>query len=462
MNLSKACAGALLLVAPFISRADEPATPMSKGPIKVEIVEVEDGKWQLLRGGEPYYIRGAGGQTNLDMVVRAGGNSIRTWSVDNAEKVLDEAYEHGLTVMMGLWVGHERHGFDYNDSYGIAGQLERFREVVKKIKDHPALLMWGIGNECDLFYSNTNVWYAIEDIAKMIKEEDPNHPTTTVTAGLDVAEVQLIMERCPSLDLYSINTYGGLGSIPAGLRQYGYEGPYIVTEWGPNGHWEVAKTEWGAPIEQSSSEKARSYKERYQIMKDDKNWCLGSYVFLWGHKQETTSTWYGLFLPEGVGLDPDRPMPQIDLKGREVDAPYIPVGDARTAVMDEMFWAWGEKYPENRAPQVEYLKVDGKSALQSVYLDPRGTYVVTTKIVDAEGDEITYDWRLMKESTDIKAGGDAESVPDIIPGVFTEEKKDQVTLKAPSQRGAYRLFLYANDAYNGVATINIPVYVGSK
>ena len=27
--------------------------------------------------------------------------------------------------------------------------------------------------------------------------------------------------------------------------------------------------------------------------------CLGSFAFLWGHKQEKTETWYGLMLPSG-------------------------------------------------------------------------------------------------------------------------------------------------------------------
>ena len=50
-----------------------------------------------------------------------------------------------------------------------------------KIKDHPALLMWAVGNEVDLFYKNFRVWNAVEDISKMIKKHDSNHPIMTVT-----------------------------------------------------------------------------------------------------------------------------------------------------------------------------------------------------------------------------------------------------------------------------------------
>jgi hypothetical protein len=225
-------------------------------------------------------LKGGGGHVQLDKLVEIGGNSIRTWSTDNAKQILDEAHEKGLTVMMGLWVQHERHGFDYNDADKVAAQLEGFRRVVTELKDHPALLLWGVGNEVDLFYSNTNVWYAVNDIAKMIHEVDPNHPTCTVTAGLDKEEVKLIKERAPEIDIYGVNTYGDLSKVKDNIRSWGWTGPYMITEWGPNGHWEVQKTKWGAPIEQSSTEKANSYERRYMDYIDaDAQMCIGSYVF---------------------------------------------------------------------------------------------------------------------------------------------------------------------------------------
>ena len=66
-------------------------------------------------------------------------------------------------------------------------------------------MMWSIGNEVDLFYSNTKVWDVVQDIAEMIHEVDPNHPTNTVTAGLDAKELELIMDRAPDIDIYGIN-----------------------------------------------------------------------------------------------------------------------------------------------------------------------------------------------------------------------------------------------------------------
>ena len=265
---------------------------------KTEIIKTNNG-FQLLRNGKPYYVKGAGGTEYLDVLKSIGGNSIRTWSTGDAKKVLDNAYANGISVCLGFWVGHERHGFNYNDEYAILAQLKAFEQDVIKYKDHPALLMWAIGNEVDLFYKNFRVWNAVEDIAKMIKELDPNHPTMTVTAGIDPAEVFMIKKYCPSIDILGINTYGGIKNLSNEVRMYGWKKPYMVTEWGPYGHWESPMTSWGVAIEASSKEKANFRDIAYKYIREDKELCLGSYAFLWGYKQEQTPTWYGLFTKEG-------------------------------------------------------------------------------------------------------------------------------------------------------------------
>ena len=43
----------------------------------MEIVSRGNG-YQLIRGGEPYFIKGAGSGGHLDILVKMGGNSIRT------------------------------------------------------------------------------------------------------------------------------------------------------------------------------------------------------------------------------------------------------------------------------------------------------------------------------------------------------------------------------------------------
>lgn len=403
-----------------------------EGPIKVEIKE-ENGSFQLYRGGEPYYINGIGGSVYMDRGKAYGANSLRTWGAGDAIQILDEAHAKGFSVLFGLWVGQERQGFDYDDAKAVQSQLAYFTEVVKTYKDHPAVLLWGIGNENDLMYADRKVWNAINDIAKMVHEVDGNHPTMTVTAGLDVAEVQLIKERAPHIDIYGINTYGELIGIDQQIRSYGWEGPYIITEWGPNGHWEVPKTEWGAPIEQTSAIKAQKYRMRYdQGIRRDKERCLGSYVFLWGQKQETTPTWYGLFTEDGE----------------------------ETEVMDELQNAWSGTWPENRAPHLESFTIDGQEMIESVYLKPGRKYTAEVKITDPNNDKITYEWVMLESEIGLTGtGGDAEVVPDEIKIKMLEEGDGKLVFKAPNQEGGYRLFVYARDGKGKVATANFPFYV---
>ena len=162
--------------------------------VHVEVKINEHGQYRLYRGGSEYYIKGGGGSEQWDELARIGGNSVRTWSTDNAKEMLDKAHALGLTVMMGLWMQHERHGFDYDDKPKVQAQLEYFRKIVMEIKDHPALLLWGIGNEVDLFYTNTNVWKAVNDVAKMIHELDHfRHIIYSFPhVGIGVKEVDLI------------------------------------------------------------------------------------------------------------------------------------------------------------------------------------------------------------------------------------------------------------------------------
>lgn len=202
-------------------------------PIKVEI-KTQDSGFSLIRNNLPYYVIGAGGNTNLDLLIELGGNSIRTWGLENAQEILDLAHSKGLTVMLGFWVQHERHGFDYDNQEKVQKQINYFKKAIDQFKNHPALLMWGIGNEVDLFYTNPKVWNTIQDIAKYAHEVDPNHPTSTVTAGLDSLEVKHILQRCPDIDIYCVNTYGDIANVPQNIYKYGWKKPYMITEWGPN------------------------------------------------------------------------------------------------------------------------------------------------------------------------------------------------------------------------------------
>jgi hypothetical protein len=410
------------------------AAHAQNAPVKVEVRQTA-GRYELRRAGQPYFINGAGGGQFPERIKAYGGNSIRTWDTGHAEQVLAEANKNGLTVMLGLDVARERHGFDYNNATAVATQLAKIRAEVLKYKDNPAVLFWGIGNELNLEYTNPRVWDAVQQIARMIHEVDPNHPTSTVLAGLSQKEADYIKARCPDVDILSINTYAGLAAIPEQVRAVGWTGPYVVAEWGPTGHWESPVTPWKASVEETSSQKAAVYKSRYEAsVAKDKTQCLGTYVFLWGQKQERTPTWYGIFTEDGK----------------------------ESEVVDVMQYLWSGQWPPNRAPHLASFTLDGKQATDNVYLQPGQHVPVVATVTDPDQDQLTYRYELLPESTDLKTGGDRESRPAPIAGRLPARAAARTTLTAPAAAGAYRLFVYATDGHDNVATANIPFYVQGK
>src|SRR4051812_14528975 len=103
-----------------------PEAPAAKGPSVVR-VEKTDGGFRLTRDGKPYFIRGAGGSASRPLLREVGGNSFRTWGADNLDAELDEAQRLGLSVTVGIWLGHKEHGFRYDDPAQVSAQLEKAR-----------------------------------------------------------------------------------------------------------------------------------------------------------------------------------------------------------------------------------------------------------------------------------------------------------------------------------------------
>ena len=406
-------------------------------PAKVEIRCV-DGRWRLYVNQQPFYIKGAGIEFgSVEKLKEHGGNSFRTWSTDNGRDpggtVLNRALTNGLYVAMGLDVDHERRGFDYDNTNAVARQFAVLTAQVRQHRDHPALLIWVIGNELN-FEKNPKVWDAVNELSKAIHQIDPNHPTTTTLAGFNPETVNLVKTRAPDLDFISFQMYYDIINLPRYLKRAGWDKPYLVTEWGATGHWECPKTSWGAPIEDNSTAKASLYETRFEkVIQSDPNLCLGSYVFFWGQKQERTPTWYGMFLKSGE----------------------------ETATIDMMQYLWTGSWPARRSPCLTGMWLDGKTAYQNVRLKPGQSYAAKVQASDPEINSLNYSWEVMKESRERKVGGDVESIPDKVSVEITDPRKSDITLTAPQEPGAYRLYAYAFDGKGHAAYANIPFYVSS-
>jgi hypothetical protein len=423
----------LLAVGVITSCTGGPAP--GRGPVKVEVRKNAD-RFQLYVDQKPFYIQGAGIELGSPEELKMhGGNAFRTWSTDNGRdtgnQVLNRALTNGLYVAMGLDVDHERRGFDYSNTNMVARQFQTLISQVKAYKDHPALIIWVIGNELN-FEKNPKVWDAVNDLSRMIHQIDPNHPTTTTLAGFEKNTVAQVMARAPDLDFICFQMYYDIINLPRYLKQAAWNKPYIVTEWGATGHWECSKTAWGAPLENDSTTKADLYRMRFEkVIRPDQKLCLGSFVFFWGQKQERTPTWYGMFLQSGE----------------------------ETGAVDVMHYYWTGAWPANRSPRLEGIWLDEKKASQNIHLKPGQTYDARVQASDPDDDPLAYSWEVMVESSERKIGGDAESVPTRLPGLIARPKQSEITLKAPEKPGPYRLFTYVFDGHGHAAHANIPFYV---
>jgi hypothetical protein len=403
-----------------------------KNGIATVSLKLEDGHYQLYRHGEPYFIKGAGGYLYYDKLKACGGNSVRLWTTENAKEYLDNAEALGLTVNLGLDLGLERKGFNYSDKNAVKAQFELVKKEVLKFKDHPALLMWSIGNELDQFAHNFAVWDAVNDIAKYIHQVDPNHPVTTMLAGVPVKHIRQIVKRCPELDLLSINAFRWIEPVKKDITAAGWKGPYLIGEWGASGYWESEKLPWGTFLEETSSQKAQACKERYKVgILDNTDRCVGAYVFYWGWKQARTHTLLSLFSENGD----------------------------ETPMIDVLHYVWTGKERSNRAPEIFPIGIDEMQVHKGIYLKPSSQHNAFTDAADPDNDTLAYYWEIYHESKEKKEGGDTEAKPAAVSGLMTDAKSKILSFKAPQEEGAYRLFVTVYDGHGHIAFANAPFYV---
>ncbi|MFG1477721.1 glycoside hydrolase family 2 TIM barrel-domain containing protein [Xanthobacter sp. V4C-4] len=383
---------------------------------------------EILLDGRPFVPNGASGETRLAELKAIGANVVRTYGQEPGE-ILDAAQRAGLKVIVGFWMGHPRVGFDYRNRAAVEAQLETLRHMVERYRNHPALLMWGIGNEVEVELppaeAQAVVWPAIEEAARLVKTLDPSHPTLAVVAEVGTDKARQLKAQAPSIDVLGVNGYGdGLLTSVARARAQGWSGPVVLTEMGALGHWEAPKTPWGARFEPTSSAKADQMR-RYLTSANHAG--IGTIVFLWGQKQEVTPTWYSLLLPTGEW----------------------------TETVEVMADQWDGTPPggDNHAPRILSLRLDGPAVL------PRnGSTVLRVAATDPDGDPLKVEWQVMAETTAPSIGGDAEPVPQSFPEAVHEPSVNAVRI-GPLPPGTYRVFVTVRDGRGAAATGNLPIAV---
>ncbi len=391
----------------------------------VVTIEGTEGAWRLVRNGKPYFIRGGGGGGSKALLKEIGGNSFRTWGADRAKAELDEAAKFGHTVMLGFWLGHHNHGFSYLDKVALERTERDVLATVAKIKDHPALLCYALGNEMELGEPHPKeMWTFINSLAKKVREADPNHPVGTVVADMWKDKADAINAYAPDLQYIGINSYGGALTVGKRWQELGGKVPYILTEYGPMGANECGVAPNGLPIEWTSTRKADWYREVYEktILAERGKWCLGGYVFTWGHKNEVSPTWFGTMLPDGTKLE----------------------------VVATLAKIWG-KDVANRCPRIEEVKVSKDAPAEGETIE------ASVSAKDPEGDKLTWKWTLVDEASYYGEAGLGLAMPEgwdeaIVAGQGTTSVK----VKLPGG-GKYRLYAYCFDGKGNAAYANSPL-----
>ncbi len=413
------------------------------GPSLVEVKEVE-GNYDFYVNGNKFEVKGVGinyvDGHDFEALHKAGGNAFRTWRVNNAEQELAAAKKYNFMVAIGISIGKELYGFDYNDTEAVAKQFEKVKNIIKKYKNHPNVLCWVVGNELNLLFNedgtlkpvNPKVYDAMADIVDFIHQEDPNHPVTLTFAGVIDEHLKEALERCPKIDIVSVQVYGDLENVEERIKNTGIKKPYMITEFGPMGFWEMPKTAWNREIEEVSGPKADGILNRIHkgLINNNSGKCLGGFAFEWGQKQERTPTWYGMFHKDG----------------------------SQTETIDNLTKLWTEKYPENRAPRVDSLLLDGKKAVHNVYLKPNQKYTAEVFASEPDNDSLVYKWVVSKEVIKRSQGGEKEIEPPIVSVEVLSDQDGKFTFLAPKE-GEYRILVYVYDNKGKAGGGNVPFMV---
>ncbi len=397
---------------------------MAAHPLQAGEVRIEAGPQghRLMLDGQPFPLRGAAATGHLEALAAAGANVVRLYGEDQAP-LLDEAAKHGLKAIAGIWLEHPRHGFDYADEDALRQREAEVREYVLRTRNHPAVLLWGIGNELEIDHPDPlPAWRFVNRLARMVKELDPGRPVMLTVAEIDEDKLARLAELVPDVDILGVNSYGGgIETLGDRLRAAGWNRPVIVAEFGPLGQWQAEYTAWGVPYEPDSTIKAELYGRWFETIEADPA-LMGGIAFLWGAKQEQTSTWHGMFLESGEALE----------------------------AVDVLTHAWTGKWPEHRAPRIEGKWISGQ-------VFPPGSLQQANAL--AEGESLSWDWQVVPESTDLRQGGDLEAAPVPVPGSIVEVRENHVTFRVPDKPGPYRLFLTLRDGKGKAATANMPFLV---
>jgi len=158
---------------------------------------------------------------DLPLLRRMRANTIRLWGWNNTADhtdFLDTAYNNGGTpiyVVVTFWMGQSVYP-DISSPEARAEIKAAFRNMVAIHKNHPAVLMWAIGNELNAPWNYRNnlkdLFSLINEMAleAHIEEGSSYHPVTSPLADVDLINtISTYDSILNNLDVWSVQIYRG-------------------------------------------------------------------------------------------------------------------------------------------------------------------------------------------------------------------------------------------------------------
>ncbi len=394
--------------------------PIPSGTSTVHVTGGQ-GNWQLTVNGSPYQVRGItygppadASSAYMRDLTAMGVNTIRTWGTDGTtQPLLDNAARYGIKVINGFWLNQ---GADYvNDTTYKTDTLNTIVSYVNQYKNHPGVLMWDVGNEVILttqdHFSGTaieqeRIAYAryVEQVVQAIHAADPNHPVTSTDAW--TGAWPYYKQYTPSLDLLAVNSYGAVCDIKSAWHNGGYTRPYILTEGGPAGEWEVPNDANGVPTEPTDVAKRDAYPNAWACLTSDTGVNLGGTFFHYGTENDFGGVW--------LNVTPNR--------------------WKRLAYYSIRSMYGGDPAP-NTPPVISSMAVG-----QNV--PAGGRFDVSVSVSDPDGDPIRYN---LMFSNKYAGGGTGLSWAS-----FTQTGSSSFSVTAPQTMGVYKVYVYAFDGHGNV------------
>lgn len=400
---------------------------------EVQVQQTKDSNWHLLVDGQSFWIKGVGcnkavgekGEDFLRMAKELGANSVRTWG-HAPRSYLDQAEAYGLKVDLGVWLNPIRAGMSesYRDPAYCKKERESTMAYIREMKDHPALLLWNIGNEVFTFTEDAEERQAfgtfLEGIIQEIHREDPKHPVIYAAAG--TKDLEALQQWIPSLDIVGANTYGGFSSFLGWMRTHAYDKPVIATEFGPQGPWDTRKDKNGVPFDPPDQMKASETQALWRQIEAARGKTLGGYAFVLGEQTNQNSlTWWNMNF-----------------------------GDNRRAAYWAVYSAYTGQKPPQTAPVISEFHVDSSTGLA-----PGQRIQVRATAKSAGERPLQFAYFI----TNIHADPLWLAPPVFFPCDVSASSPGLATLRVPQEPGNYRVYVSVFDDRKNVAIANRSIQI---